>query len=86
MPGDPAILDEAPKVPAVLTAADFLWLLLSSFWPDNIETWLVQAESQFHLKGVTTSQTKFDYVVQSMYQTNAVKVLDLICSPPDNDP
>ena len=48
------------------------------FWPDNIKTWLVQAESQFRLKGVITSQTKFDYMVQSISQTDAVKVLDLI--------
>ena len=36
---------------------------LPPFWPDNIKTWLVQAESQFRLKGVITSQTKFDYMV-----------------------
>ena len=40
----------------------------------------------FRLKGVTTSQTKFDHVVQSMSQNNAVKVLDLICTPLHNDP
>ena len=55
-------------------------LRLSSFlfWPDNIETWLVQSESQFRLKGVSASQTKFDYVVQSMSQTDVETVLDLI--------
>ena len=59
---------------------------LLPFWPNNIDTWLVQAKSQFHLKGVVTSQTKFDCVVQSMFQTNAVKVFDLIRAPPNNDP
>ena len=52
------------------------------FWPDNIETWLIQSESQFRLKGVTSSLTKFDYVVQAISQSNAVKVLDLIRAPP----
>ena len=70
MPRDPGILDEdAITVPAVLTSTDLRMALavkLSPFWPNNIETWLVQAESQFRLKGVITSQTKFDYVVQSM--------------------
>ena len=55
---------------------------LPPFWPNNIETRLVHNESQFRLQGVTTSQTKFDFVVQSMSQTDVVKVLVLICTPP----
>ena len=68
MPGDPAALDDRVEGP-ILTAADLLHSVavkLPPFWPDNIETWLIQSESQFRLKGVTVSQTKFDYVVQSM--------------------
>ena len=85
MPGNLAILGEAASV---LTSADLLNAVavkLPPFWPDNIETWLVQAESQFHLKGVTSSQTKFDYFVQSMSQTDTIKVLDLIRAPPADD-
>ena len=58
MPGDPDVLYEANLVPAVLTTADLLMAVavkLPPFWPDNIMTWLVQAESQFCLKGVITS-------------------------------
>ena len=83
MPGDPAALDNRAKG-LVLTAADLLHSVtvkLPPFWPNNIETWLIQSESQFRLKGVTMSQTKFDHVVQSMSQTGAVKVLDLIRAP-----
>ena len=86
MPGDPAILK---IVPAALSTADLLNAVavkLPPFWPDNIETWLVQSESQFCLKGVSASQTKFDYVVQSLSQTNAVKGLDLIRASPADDP
>ena len=54
---------------------------LPSFWPDNIETWLIQLESQFCLRGVVCSQTKFDCVVQAMSQSDTVKVLDLIRAP-----
>ena len=65
MPGDPAVLKDVKDVhvlstPNLLTA---IIVKLPTFWPDNIRTWLVQAESQFRLKGVTFSQTKFDYVV-----------------------
>ena len=82
-----AIVEGAEGVPTVLSAPDFLNTVavkLPPFWPDNIETWLIQSESQFRLKGVTCSQTKFDYVVQAMSQSDAVKVLDLIRAPPAN--
>ena len=50
------LLDSAS---AALTAADLLNAVavkLPPFWPDNIETWFMQSESQFRLKGVTASQ------------------------------
>ena len=75
MPGDPAVLK---GVPLSLNTADLLnavAMKLHPFWPNNIETWLVQSESLFRMNGVTASQTKFDYVVQSMSQSDAVKVL-----------
>ena len=87
MPGDTAVLDKRPEG-LVLTAADLLNTIavkLPPFWPDNIQTWLIQSESQFHLKGVTVSQTKFDHVVQSMSQNDGVMVLDLILAPPHDD-
>ena len=76
MPGDPAILK---GVPATLSAAHFLnsvAVKLPLFWPDNIETWFIQTESQFRLKGVVICQTKFDYCIQAMTQEVAIKVLD----------
>ena len=85
MPGDPAVFDGAQIVPDVLSAADLLMYVavkLPPFWPDNIKFWLIQSESQFCLKGLTFSQTKFDYVVQAMSQSDAVKVLDLIRASP----
>ena len=88
MPGDPAILDNRAEGP-VLIATDLLHSVavkLPPFWPDNIKTWLIQSESQFCLKGVMVSQTKFDHVVQSMSQTDSVKALDLIRAPPRNNP
>ena len=86
MPGDPAVLE---GVPAALSAADLLNnvpVKLPPFWPDNIETWFVQAESQFCLRAVTISQTKFDFLIQAMPQEVAIKVLDLIRNPPTKNP
>ena len=59
MPGDPAVLDDRAKGPA-LTAADLIHSVavkLQPFWPDNIKTWLIQSKSQFCLKGVTVSES-----------------------------
>ena len=81
MPGDPAVVDGAKIVPTTLSATDLLMaftMKLPPFWPDNIETWFIQSESQFCLKEVTCIQTKFDYVVQAMSQSDTVKVLDFI--------
>ena len=72
-----------------LSAANLLapiTVKLPPFWSDNIETWLIQSESQFRLKGITYSQTKFDYVMQAMSQSDTVKVLDLIRAPPATNP
>ena len=75
MPGEPAVLKEVEGVPTTLSAANLLTAIavkLPPFWPDNIETWLIQFESLFHLKGIRCSQTKFDYVVQAMSQSDTV--------------
>ena len=87
MPGDPPICDEASAV--VLTAAYLLKnvaVKLPPFWHNNIKRWLVHTKYQLCLKGVTVSQTKFDHVVPSMSQNKTVKVLDLVCPPPHDNP
>ena len=89
MSGDPAVIEEVKSVPAELSATNLhaaITVKLPPFWPVNIQTWLIQSKSQFCLKGVTCSQTKFDYVVQAMSQSDGVKVLDLIRALPATDP
>ena len=46
----------------------------------------MQSKSQFCLNGVSASQTRFDYEVQSMSHTDAMKALDLIGNHPANNP
>ena len=86
MPGDPAVLEDTTLALTTTDLLNAVAVKLPPFWPDSIETWLVQAESQYCLKGVTSSQTKFDHLVQAMTQSDAVKVLDLIHAPPADDP
>ena len=48
MPGDPAVDEEAKNVPDALSDTVLLAAVtvkLPPFWPDNIETWLIQSES-----------------------------------------
>ena len=86
MSGDSAVIE---GVHAALSPANLLNAVavkLPLFCPDKIKTWFVLSESQFRLKGVTVSQTKFDYCVQSLSQKVAIKVLNLIRNPPAQDP
>ena len=86
MPGDPGVIEGVPSSLSTTDLLNAVAVKLPPLWPDNIEMWFVQAESQFRLKGVVVSQTKFDYCIQSMSQEVTVKVLDLIRNPPLNNP
>ena len=61
-------------------------LKLPPFWPDSCESWFINAESQFHLKNITSSVTKFHYVVASLPQNEIDNVVDLIRNPSATDP
>ena len=56
------------------------------FWQGDPEVWLAQLNSQFVLKNVTNSLTKFNYVVGALGGEIATEVRDLIVSPPTEQP
>ena len=72
--------------PSSLDLLNTVSVKVPAFWPDSAETWFVQVEAQFALKGVTASLTKFYYCVSSFNQETANQVLDLIKSPPSSEP
>lgn len=72
--------------PVVVDAVSAVAVKLPPFWPDLPETWFAQAESQFHIKGVTSSLTKFHYCVAALPQDIASQLLDLIRNPPASEP
>ena len=72
--------------PSSLDLLNTVSVKVPAFWPDSVETWFVQVEAQFALKGVTASLTKFYYCVSSFNQETANQVLDLIKSPPSSEP
>ena len=61
-------------------------LKLPPFWPDSCESWFINAESQFHLKNITSSVTKFHHVITSLLQNEIDNVVDLIRNPSATDP
>ena len=61
-------------------------LKLPVFWSDSCESWFINAESQFHLKNITSSITKFHHVVASLPQKEIDNVVDIIRNPPAADP
>ena len=88
MPGDPALttgassqMDSSPSSHLYAVA-----LKLPVFWPDSCESWFINAESQFHLKNITSSITKFHHVVASLPQNEIDNVVDIIRNPPAADP
>lgn len=80
---------ESVSAPAEYSSLDLLNTVsvkVPPFWPDSAEAWFIQTEAQFALKGVTASSTKFYYCVSSFNQETANQVLDLIKSPPSDEP
>ena len=58
---------------------------LPPFWTEDPSTWFAQAEAQFHLRGVSSDETKLYYVVAALDQTTARRLLDIIRTPPQQN-
>ena len=52
------------------------------FWSEQPAVWFSQLESQFLIKNITTQQTKFAYVVANLTQEVAIRIPDIIATPP----
>jgi len=51
---------------------------LSKFYADAPRMWFLQAESQFNIRGITSSRTKYDHVTSCLTQEVIVQVADVI--------
>ena len=66
-----------PTSDAVPIAAN-ISMKLPTFWPDAAEVWFTQVDTQFAIRNVTVSKTKFYHVVAVLPQEEASQILDLI--------
>ncbi len=57
-------------------------LKLPTFWPKQAKVWFSQAESAFALRNIVADDTKYHHVVSVLDQDTALRVSDLLCSPP----
>ena len=60
-------------------------LKLPNFWTTQPEIWFVQAEAQFNIRGVTSDDTKYYYVVAALDQDTAARLLDTLQNPPETN-
>ena len=54
------------------------------FWAQDPEMWFAQVETQFALAGITTEDTKFNYVAGNLDSKYAIEIRDILTSPPEN--
>ena len=66
-------------------ATNALAVKLPEFWPEDVNIWFTQCDTQFRISKITTEQTKFDYVIQKLDRDTVKRVRDLIANPPETD-
>ena len=57
-------------------------LKLPPFWTTQPRSWFTQAEAQFIIRGIVNDDTKYYYILASLDQDTAARLLDLLENPP----
>ncbi|XP_050538512.1 uncharacterized protein LOC126903963 [Daktulosphaira vitifoliae] len=58
---------------------------LPPFWSERPSLWFSQVDSQFAISGITSEETKFNYVVAQLDTRYAAEVEDIITNPPPTE-
>lgn len=56
------------------------------FWAPDPQTWFTLAESQFALRNITSSTTKFHHILTGLSSEMAGSLVDIISNPPTVEP
>lgn len=60
-------------------------LKIPPFWNNRPDLWFLQVETQFRVKGITASNTKYDHLVASLPSETMEIVADILLNPPASD-
>ena len=77
---------DAAAIPAPPPTLAAVSIKLPPFWPTDPTVWFLQIEAQFNTRGITSQQTRFDYVIASLSPEIACEVRDLLIRPPEDHP
>lgn len=55
------------------------------FWHSNPELWFLRIEAQFNVRGITSDNTKYDYLVSALSEDTMEIVADAVRRPPATD-
>lgn len=61
------------------------YLKIPPFWNNRPDLWFLQVESQFRVKNISASSTKYDYLVASLPAETMELVGDILQAPPTSD-
>lgn len=75
---DAASSAAAVSAPAVFSAT----VKLPEFWQHDPEPWFQHVEAQFHLRGITTDDTKYFHVVAALDSATTRRLMGLLRDPP----
>jgi hypothetical protein len=64
-----------------LTNVTVVALKLPPMWTDEIEGWFMYIESQFVVKKITDSHTKFQYVLSTLLSATSASIRHLLHHP-----
>lgn len=60
-------------------------LKIPPFWASRPNLWFLQVETQFRLKGITSSNTKYDYLIAALPAESMEIVADFLTNPTEGD-
>lgn len=60
-------------------------LKLPTFWATQPHVWFEQAEAQFNIRDITADATRYYYVVSTLDQETAGRIIDFLRQPPTED-
>lgn len=55
------------------------------FWAGHPELWFLRIEAQFNIRGITSDNTKYDYLISALDEDTMQIIVDALKNPPPNE-